>query len=141
MTDEEIRALEEAKAATEAENARLKETLLLREAQDVVRDALAKVDMPDLTRERLANSLAKNPPTDEGKLDAEALGARIQEAVKAELEYIAQISGTGKVRGMGSGNGGSAGAELKEAYKNLYLRQGKPAEEADKLAALAAGGR
>lgn len=141
MDAEELKALQEAKEAVEAENARLKEILLLREAQDVVRDALAKVEMPDLTRARLADGLAKNPPVAEGKLDTEELLARIQEAAKTELEYLAKVGGAGKVRGMGSGGGGNGPTDLKESFKNLYARQGKSAEEAEKLATLAAAGR
>lgn len=141
MDAEELRALQEAKAAVEADNARLKEILLLREAQDVVRDALAKVDMPDLTRTRLADALAKNPPATEGKLDIEALEKTTREAVKTELEYIAQVSGAGKVRGMGSGGGGNGSTDLKESFRNMYVRQGKSPEEAEKLAALASAGR
>jgi len=148
MNEDELKALQEAKDAAEtkaemaeAENARLKESLLLREAQDVVADALAKTDMPELTRTRLADGLGKNPPVKEGKLDAEALGTRIQEVVQAEMEYIAQISGTGKVRGMGSPTKQEATADLKESFANMYLRQGKTTEEAEKLATLASAGR
>ena len=140
MNEEEATALQAEKAALETENARLKETLLLREAQDIVTAVLTKVEMPDLTRARLTTSLAKSPPVKEGKLDAEVFTTAIQEAIKGELEYIASVSGKGQVTGMGSsgGNGDDKG-KLKESFQTMYLRQGMTHEEAEKLATLAIG--
>ena len=138
MNEEDVKALQEAKAAAEAENARLKEALLLREAEDFARETLAKIEMPDMTRGRLVGTLAKSPPVAEGKLDTEKFETLIKEAAKTELEYLAKVSGSGIVREMGARHT-PGGADLKESYKNYYQRQGKSSEEAEKLATLAVG--
>lgn len=126
-----------------AENARIKEALLLREARDVIIEALVKVDMSEPTRARLTESLAKAPPVVDGMLDVRALQMRCGEVAITELEYLAKASSAGAIKGMGtmattSVNGGTA---LREAFKRMYLHQGKMLEEAEKLAANAAMGR
>lgn len=139
----EVRTVDEQEAqGLRAENARLREALLLREARDMIVEALSKVDMPEPTRARLTETLAKNPPVTDGALDVEVFNAAITEAAKAEIAYIASVSGSGAVRGMGAsagGNGPDGNAALKESFRGMYLRQGKVSEEAEKLAALAAG--
>lgn len=163
MDEQEARELTEAKTALEAEVARLREALLLREARDVVVEALAKLDMPEPTRVRLTESLAKSPPIKrdvketgsqdgyktfaaEGPfyLDVEAFQAQITEMAKAELLYLAQATNRGQIRGMGASSastGGDGKAALQESFRGMFRAQGKSPEEAERLAALAAGGR
>ncbi len=144
VNEEEARALTEANATLETDNARLREALLLREARDVVIEALAGIDMPVPTRARLTETLAKAPAIKDGVLDIEAFQTTIAEAAKAELLYLAEATGKGQIRGMGASSGpagDSGNATLRESFKGMYLRQGNTPEEADKLAALAAVGR
>lgn len=148
VDEKEAQALREAKAAAEAENAtlklenaRLKEASLLREAKDIVTETLAKVEMPDLTRARLTETLATKPVLKDGALDREAFVATIQEAAKAELEYLAKATGSGKITGMGSTGAGAGEPDKKrlvEAYKQTFLRQGETPERAAQLAEIAA---
>ncbi|MHB1131662.1 MAG: hypothetical protein ACYC4L_04670 [Chloroflexota bacterium] len=140
VDENEAQALREAKSVAEAENttlkaenARLKEGALLREARDFVVQTLAVVDMPELTRARLTESLATRPMLKEGALDREAFKAAIDEAAKSELEYLAKATGSGKVFGMGPSTPAGDGASLKESYKLLGL--------SDEQAAIAAAGR
>ena len=91
-------ALEEAKA----ENARLKEALLLVEAKTFVEAKVKGAKIPDLTKARIVESLAKDPVVKDGKIDEQAYAAKIEAAIKSEAEYLAKL-GAGKVSGMGAG--------------------------------------
>jgi hypothetical protein len=129
MDEKEIKALQEAKQAADAEVARLREALLLREARDAAAAELAKIEMPELTRTRLAEVLGARPAVKEGKLDLEAFKARISEAAKDELAYLAGVGrfGGGLITGMGarSETGQSTGDvnKLVEAMQRLGLSE------------------
>ncbi|KAA3644551.1 MAG: hypothetical protein DWQ07_14120 [Chloroflexi bacterium] len=99
---ESVTALNESLTEVRAENARLREAQTLRDAEDQVSKALAGVEMPEMTRERLVGQIAVNPPLTEGKtLDVEALNARIEDAVKREAKYLASLGTAGQIVGMG----------------------------------------
>lgn len=147
--------LTEAKEATEkaetaktdavAEVAKLKEGVLLREARDFVSGKLAGLELPDVTRDRLIESLSKNPPIKDGAIDEDTYVKSIDETVKAEAEYLAKVAGSGVIKGMGGS--GETGADeggreaLKESFKAKFLAEGMSAEEADAMAESAAAGR
>ena len=145
----EIATLKESNTAAEARNSeleteldRLREGNLLREARGVVVETLAGIEMQEPTRARLTESLAKSPPIVDGVLDKDTHVAAIKEAARAEIEYLAGIMGSGKVRGLGdSRTPDTSEADLTESFKEHYSRQGYTAEQADKLAAIAAAGR
>lgn len=125
--------------AQEAETARLREALLFREARDVATAAIARYDLPDVTRARLVETLAKNPPViEETKaLDVEAFTTKVTEAVKTEVEYLAKAAGIGdgQVRGMGEAtptdvSEADLDAQLTSAFAGIGL-----SESAAKIAA------
>lgn len=108
LSEAEGKALQESVNALQKTNqdqatliARLTEANLLREAKDFVAGRLAGVNLPDVTKTRLTESLAANPPAKDGALDTETFGTRIDEAAKAEAVYLATVTGSGQVRGMG----------------------------------------
>lgn len=110
----------------EAANARLSEGLMLRDAREHVQEALRRVDVPDVTRERLQLQLSANPPVKEGVLDYVTLAARIAEAVKAEQEYLQRAAGYGSGRIQGMGDSSAQGqqpvdlsAKMKESFMDL----------------------
>ena len=114
-----------------AENAKLKERLLLQEAASFVAEALAEADLPDLTRQRLAKQLI-NPPVVDGAIDEAAYTVAIALAVTEAQAEIAAISGqTGKITGQGAAPEKSAGPTLEESRKR----------QAEVLAELGYGGR
>lgn len=85
-----------------AERDRYREQLVLHEATDVVVAELIEAKLPDITKKRLVESVSLNPPTnDKGELDKDKLKTRVEEAIKAEREYLATLRGTGHVRGLG----------------------------------------
>lgn len=141
MTEERIKELEEKLQEAETERARASEALLLREARDFVAESLKDKDIPELTRERLREALEREPVIKDGQLDLEAYKEKIEEAVKAEVEYLARLTESGKVRNMGSKPEESEAVSLKETFKRGYLMRGYPEEEADRLAEIAARGR
>lgn len=113
MTEEQIKALvesavtaavkpfQEAATKTDTETARLREALALRDGRDFVVRKLATITMPDATRARLTESLTPRAIITDGRLDEAAFGTLIENAAKAEMEYLQGIAG-GSIRGMGS---------------------------------------
>ena len=101
-----------------AENAKLQERLLLQEAAGFVTSALLDVDLPVMTRERIAKGLRTNPPIADGKIDEAAYKTAIETAVTEAQTEIAAITGSnGKIVGQGIAVGGKEGPNLEEAYK------------------------
>ena len=125
---------EKAEALTEI--ARFKEAAVLAKAKDVVSEALAKQDIPEMTKARLVESIAKNPPIKDGELDEDAFKAAIEEAVKAEMAYLTELAGAGAIRGMGGTPADSEvdKASLKESWIALYRSRGDTLEMATLLA-------
>lgn len=128
MNEEELRALREAKAAADEQVARLQEALLLREARDVAATELAKMELPEPTRNRLLEAQAKRPVIVEGKLDTEAFATQVREAATAELAYLVDATGAGRIVGMGASADAGASTEaveqrLNEAFRELGLSE------------------
>jgi len=95
---ESERKLSEANAT----NARLSEALLLRDARDFATAELASIDLPPISRTRIAESLAREPVVKDGKLDQDAYRAKIKETAKSEMQYLETATGRGAIRGMGT---------------------------------------
>ena len=124
-----------------AENARLREGTILREARDVATEALGKAELPAVTRERLIEAVAKDPSAHikDGKLDRASFETAITEAVRAEAAYLAKITGSGQIRGMGSAGG--ADVQVEESTKRLEAALGRGFGLSETGAKIAAGGR
>lgn len=120
-------------------NARLSEQMAIRDAKEMVREAMNKVSFPNVTKNRLIEQLAKNPPMKDGMLDKEAFAATITEAVKTETKYLESVLGKGQIRGMGPGEDDDEAEEdgedkieesLTESFSELGL-----SEQSSKIAA------
>lgn len=140
--EEKVATLETEKEALAIENARLKETNAIRDAKDTVRETLAEAAyLPEATKARLLESLAKNPPMKDGALDKEVFVEKIKEAVKAEVKYLESVLGTGQIRGLGESqdNDEEAGGEkLEEALAESFAALGW-SESGAKIAARGRG--
>jgi len=132
----------EALASRDQEIARLRESMLLRDAKDFVRQAVATANVPDVTKQRLVESLSINPPVKDGQIDSDAYATRIAEAIKAEVDYLTKAAGygSGRIEGMG-GQAQSVEykpeevqAKMTEAFQRLGLN-----EAAAKSAAIGRG--
>lgn len=137
---EESTALKTENAALKGELAKLREGALLQEARDFVGKALP-ANLPESTRTRLAESLSNRIVFKDGKLDEASYLAVIEAAVVSELDYLSKVTVSGQITGMGSTFPATGRAQLKEAFKAMYLKQSKPEAEADRLAEIAAQGR
>lgn len=76
-------ALKEAAAQAEKDKAKA-------EAQATIKEAVDKAELPEAAKARLLDRFK----------DAES-ASEIEEAIKAEVDYIAKLSEAGKVKGMG----------------------------------------
>lgn len=138
MDEQEMKGLREAKDSAEAQVARLQEALMLREARDVATDELAKMELPEPTRNRLLETLSKKPTLVDGKLDRAAFATQVREAATAELAYLAEASGAGRITGMGSTEGRELRAEdVEKRLTGAFLELGL----SESLAKKAAKGR
>lgn len=128
------------------ELARLNEARMLAECSAIVADELKESDLPEVTKERIQQEAGKFMATkdedaedgdksNKKKLDKDKVKESVQEAIKAEAEYISKLSGGINVTGMGS-TGHEANEKLNEsvdltdAFKAMGL-----SESAAKIAA------
>lgn len=144
-TEEYNMELEEVKkklGEAETESVRLREALMLRDARDIATEELAKVEsIPVPSRRRLVETVCADPPSKDGKLDKDKFIEAIRDAVKSEANYLQEVLGTGKIRGMGgtsststdNGNSEAIRKELAEAFQTIGLDES--------VARLAANGR
>ena len=144
MDEKELQALKESVAtlqtnlgAVQDENARLKEALALREAARLVSETLVKIELPEATKARLAESLPKRAPMKDGALDAEAFAKLIGEAVKDEAAYLAQVGGAGSIRGLGEAFNGDETPDVSETLQGAFAALGL----SESAAKIASGGR
>lgn len=101
----EIANLREAGTRLTAENKALKEAAVLTTARGIVADALRRENaLPVNAKERVLDAVLRGamPLTESGSLDEAKLATVITEAVKYEATYLADVLGSGNVRGMGS---------------------------------------
>lgn len=128
------------------ELARLNEAHMLAECGAIVAAELKESDLPEVTKERIQQEASKFMATkdedaedgkksDKKKLDKDKVKQNIQEAVKAEAEYISKLSGGINVTGMGSTSPETnetlnESVDLTDAFKAMGL-----SENAAKIAA------
>lgn len=131
MTEAEARALQESVTQLQEQNRqqadelrRLQEREILREAHSIAAAEVGRVQLPDMTRARLVESLASNPPVVEGLLDREAYQTRITEAVQRAAAEVQAIVGSGTVRGLGSMPITETEIKPEEAEKDLMKSLG-----------------
>ena len=102
------------------------------EAKSIIDEAIGKSELPEKAKERLVEKFK----------DAESADG-IEDAIKAEKDYLDEIAEAGKVKGLGPSEPDAKKAkhELKESFKKMYLAEGKSEEEAEKLAETAVNAR
>ena len=87
---------------SETEVQRRREADVIQTAANLVTEALKGIKIPGATKKRLINKLSADPPaTEAGKLDAEKLSAKVIEAVKEEIAYLAEVTKSGSVVDLG----------------------------------------
>ena len=126
------------------ENKRLRERILLRDAHDLAETELGKVEgMPAPSIRRLAESLSRDPPTDDdGDLDQKSFRTKIKEAVKSEAAYLESVMRTGRPRGLGTSNDDNSadddaevgGLSFSRSLETSFTRLGLPKNLAESAA-------
>lgn len=121
------------------ELARLNEAHMLTECGAIVAAELKESDLPEVTKERIQQEAGKFMATkdedNKKKLDEDKVKQSVQEAIKAEAEYISKLSGGINVTGMGSkghenDDDLAEAVDLTDAFKAMGL-----SESAAKIAA------
>jgi hypothetical protein len=129
MDEKELQALREAAAERDrlqtevqtlrTEGGRLREGLILRDAQAIVAEAL-NVDLyeglSDKARKRVSGIVLTKVPEKDGKVDEPALREAVAKVAKEEVEYLSEASGA-KIRGVGGQSPSSI--NLAESGKRL----------------------
>jgi hypothetical protein len=148
VDDEQARALREANAAHERRIqemeqtiARQQEAILLRDAREHLTGVLRSIDMPDVTRSRLGESLIGKAPIKDGALDRPAYETLIRETVKGELAYLGQATGLGDGRIRGMGAAADPAGDPKAATDALAESLGRLGNLSAEHAQVAANGR
>jgi len=78
------------------------------EAKVKIDEAISKSGLPEAAQKRLAEKFT-GAESDEG----------VQEAIKAEQDYIAELKESGKVKNLGGSNPEAVKVDLKESFKRL----------------------
>jgi hypothetical protein len=115
---------------------RLREAQVIQEAGKIVVKALEKSTLPEITKARLIETVPKLATMKDGKLDDVAFTAAVTEAIKTETDYVAKLTESGKVKGMGGSAGASEKdtAKLKESWIKTFKSQGKSQKDAEIMA-------
>ena len=130
MSAEEIKELNEKIATLQTGNARALEALALRDAKDLVVEALNKLQqLPAATRTRLLEALPRLATVKEGgKLDEVAFKATMTQTIKAEVAYLAEAAGLGGIKGMGESGADDVeepdDAAMEESLADLFSEMG-----------------
>lgn len=103
VNEQDAQALRESNAQLQQQVARLQEAIVLGQARSFAESTLAAIQLPAPTRARLVERFAASPVIANGELDRAATKTQIEEAAKAELDYLANLNlGGGQIVGMGS---------------------------------------
>jgi len=142
MENEKTKGASEQEQKLLEENKRLKERVLLTEARDFAAKELADKKLPDVTKQRLIESLVnKAPTTEDGSLDKNKFKETIDTAVEDETNYLKEITGKVKVSGMGSDSfeESEKGNEKEETEQNVkemkesFVALGYSEKQADEM--------
>lgn len=116
VNEDDAKALRESNAALQQKLSQLEEAQLLRDGRALILEALAVIEMPAITRQRLAATL--QPVIESGVVNTTATTQCVQDAAKAELEYLARVGSIGgSVRGLGEST--KKDISLADAQANL----------------------
>lgn len=101
-TTTKVAEVEAERDQAKADLRKARETVAIGAARTRVTEALAESKLPDITKQRLIEQLpAKATIGEDGELDTEKFDAVVTEAVKAEADYLAKLTGSGEVKGFG----------------------------------------
>lgn len=123
--------LEEAKKLIEAEVAPFRQRALRGDAREEAERLLESASLPKETKARIIEAVLKDVPVKDGTVDLEAFRPMVVAEAKREGEYLARVTGSGQVRGLGISLAPAldpeklkeARKEAKRARKDLYVEE------------------
>ena len=121
--EDRVKELEAKAELTEAERtdlARFRETRLVEAARAKAAELLKDIDLPEITKTRLVETVSKNPPAKDGELDEEAFAPAVDEAAKAEADYLAKLGEGNGIKGMGGTGEEDDSQRMTESVKRLH---------------------
>lgn len=104
-TDQEFTALQETVNRLVTQNARLAESLTMRDAREYAARKLSNpaVKLHAATKDRILDGLVVSAPlTESGAIDYKAFDTLIETAVSNEVGYLSSVGAFGKINGFGS---------------------------------------
>lgn len=145
LSESETRELRELRAKV----SRFEEADLLREASTLATRAVARFrEIPEFVRERIVREAVAAVPVKDSKIDIEAFDRVLREKLRAEVAYVARLTGAGEIRGAGGaaqpfGHEKTEAEVVKEAkaFEESQLRMFQTLGMSEKAAKIAAAGR
>ena len=146
--NEQIEESNKTIASMREQLARMEEAQLINDCKSIVAEQLKESSLPQVTKERIlaeANKFLATKDDEEEdarggkkkkKVDESKVKESVQEAIKAETEYISKLTGGVKITGMGGGDSQmneSDPVDLTDAFMAMGL--------SESAAKIAAGGR
>jgi hypothetical protein len=130
MDEKEAKELKETVATLQAGQARALEALALRDAKDLVIEALNKLPLlPAATRVRLLEALPRLATVKDGKLDDATFITSMETAIKAEVKYLTEAAGLGSIKNLGESatvddeqDAVSVEETLEEAFSDMGMK-------------------
>ena len=129
---DELKKNQEAYQAKEDELKTLKESIEKAKVKGLVSAQLKDSGLPEKAADRIGAQEFTAVYTEAGELDEEETKKAIVEAITKEKEYIASLSESGSIKGMGAKK--EEGGNLKERFTARYIAQGYSEEEAKRMA-------
>ena len=106
----------------------VRERLLRSDAKEEAERLLADVTLPDQAKRRIVERALKSIPEKDGQFDAEAFGKIVVTEAQDEGRYLASITGSGRVIGMGAAPAFTETRELSKKDKQR-LKEARRAEK------------
>jgi hypothetical protein len=119
MDAAELKKLQESVAAQATLNQKLLERALKGDAQILAAKTLKTVALPEASKQRVVDAVLREslPVTEAGELDTVKFAEAVNAAAKSEAEYVASLTGAGRVVGMGAGAAPAEKIDPKEAER------------------------
>lgn len=102
MEAAELKKLQETVTSQAAVNAQLLERALKGDAREYATELLEAVTLPEAAKKKIVARVLESVPTKDGALDTAKLKESVDAQAKAEGVYLAEITGSGRVFGMGA---------------------------------------
>ena len=116
-TAEVQKLIEAAVGPIKAENVSLLERAIRGDAREAATTILRGSALPEASKQRVISESLRDLPVKDGALDTAKFTEAVNAAAKSEAEYVASLTGAGRVFGMGAGSAPAEKIDPKEAER------------------------